>query len=33
VLISQEEWQKFSAETIEVRKMTYAYRMKVLEGD
>ena len=33
VLISPDEWQKSSAETIEVRKMIYSYRLKVLEGD
>ena len=33
VLISPEDWQKYSAETIEVRKMIYTYRKKVLEGD
>jgi four helix bundle protein len=30
-LISADEWQKFTAETIEIRKMVYAYRKKVLE--
>jgi four helix bundle protein len=29
-LISLDEWEKYSAETIEVRKMTYGYRKKVL---
>ena len=33
VLISPEDWQKYTAETIEVRKMTYTYRKKALEGD
>ena len=28
-LISIHEWQKYSAETIEVRKMTFGYRGKV----
>ena len=31
-LISPEQWQKLTAETIEIRKMTYAYRKKVLEN-
>ena len=30
-LFSSDEWQKFTAETIEIRKMVYAYRKKVLE--
>jgi four helix bundle protein len=32
-LISNGEWEKYSAETIEIRKMTYVYRRKVLESD
>ena len=32
-LISPDEWQKLTAETIEIRKMTYAYRKKVLDSD
>ena len=30
-LVSLDEWQTFSAETIEIRKMVYAYRKKVFE--
>ena len=30
-LFSPDEWQKFTAETIEIRKMVYTYRKKVLE--
>ena len=30
-LISPDVWQKLTAETIEIRKMTYAYRRRVLE--
>ena len=30
-LFSLEEWQKFTAETIEIRKMIYVYRRKVIE--
>jgi len=30
-LLSSDEWQKFTAETIEIRKMVYAYRERVLE--
>jgi four helix bundle protein len=29
-LISQEKWQRFTDETIEIRKMTYGYRKKIL---
>ena len=32
-LISLADWQKFTAETIEIRKMTYGYRKKVLASD
>ena len=32
-LMSIHEWQKYSAETIEVRKMVYGYRRKVLASD
>ena len=32
-LISQEDWLRYSNETIEIRKMAYAYRKKVLESD
>src|SRR5580765_6336326 len=27
-LLSSDEWQKFTAETIEIRKMVYAYRKR-----
>jgi four helix bundle protein len=30
-LFSLDEWQKFTAETIEIRKMVYTYREKVIE--
>src|SRR5437764_640573 len=30
-LISPDVWEKFTAETIEIRKMIYVYRKKVLE--
>jgi len=30
-LFSVDEWQKFTAETIEIRKMVYTYRRKLLE--
>ena len=30
-LLSYDEWQKFTAETIEIRKMVYTYRKRVLE--
>ena len=30
-LFSSDEWQKYTAETIEIRKMVYAYRKRVLE--
>jgi len=32
-LISPDVWQKYSAETIEIRKMTYGYRKKVLKNN
>ena len=33
-LLSLDEWQKFTAETIEIRKMVYVYRKRVIEtGD
>jgi four helix bundle protein len=32
-LVSPDDWQKYTAETIEVRKMTYMYRKRVLEDD
>ena len=25
------DWEKFSSETVEIRKMTYTYRKKVLK--
>ena len=31
-LISPDAWRKLSAETTEIRKMTYAYRRRVLES-
>ena len=30
-LISQYEWERFTGETIEIRKMVYTYRKRVLE--
>ena len=30
-LFSPEAWQKFTAETIEIRKMTHGYRKKVIQ--
>jgi len=33
VLISPSDWQRYSSETIEVRKMIYGYRKKLLQGD
>ena len=30
-LFSLDEWQKFTAETVEIRKMVYVYRRKLLE--
>lgn len=32
-LISTETWQKYTTETIEVRKMIYVYRVAVLRDD
>lgn len=32
-LISDQVWQKYSAETVTVRKMTYGYRKKIVESD
>ena len=32
-LMSPDAWQRFTAETIEVRKMTYGYRRSVLKND
>ena len=32
-LISLDEWQKYTAETIEVRKMTFGYRRKLLSSN
>ena len=32
-LFSLDEWEKFTAETIEIRKMTYGYRKKLLASD
>jgi len=32
-LISQRDWQSHTAETIEVRKMTFGYRKKVILSD
>jgi len=31
-LIAPELWRKLTAETIEIRKMTYAYRARVLDS-
>jgi four helix bundle protein len=31
-LLSPNDWQKYTAETIEIRKMTYGYRRKVLKS-
>jgi four helix bundle protein len=30
-LFTLHEWQRFSTETVEIRKMTYTYRKKVLQ--
>ena len=30
-LLSADDWRKFTAETIEIRKMVYVYRRKVIE--
>jgi four helix bundle protein len=32
-LMSQENWLRYSNETIEIRRMTFGYRKKVLEDD
>ena len=32
-LINHDDWQKYTAETIEVRKMVYGYRVQVLSDD
>ena len=32
-LMRHDTWQRHTAETIEIRKMTHAYRKKVLESD
>lgn len=32
-LISSTAWQRLAAETVEIRKMIFAYRKKVLESD
>jgi four helix bundle protein len=32
-LISEMEWQKYTQETIEVRKMIYAYRQSILRDE
>ena len=32
-LISLDDWQRLTAETIEIRKMTYSYRKKVIQSD
>ena len=32
-LISAEAWSKYATETIEIRKMIYVYRKKMLGGD
>ena len=31
-LISHQDWQRYTNETIEIRKMTFAYRRKVLQS-
>ena len=31
-LFSLDEWQRFTTETIEIRKMVYVYRRKVIEN-
>jgi four helix bundle protein len=31
-LFSVEEWERYTAETIEIRKMTYSYRKKVVSS-
>ena len=32
-LIKPNDWKKYTAETIEVRKMVYSYRVKVLSDE
>jgi len=32
-LVSPTDWQKCTAETIEIRKMVYTYRKKLLQSD
>jgi len=32
-LMSQDDWLRYSTETIEVRRMTFGYRRRVLEDD
>ncbi|MDB4874632.1 MAG: four helix bundle protein [Gemmatimonadetes bacterium] len=32
-LMSPDDWRRFTAETIEIRKMTYGYRRSVLNND
>lgn len=32
-LISDQLWHKYTSETVEVRKMIYAYRRKILDSD
>jgi four helix bundle protein len=31
-LVSPDDWQKYTAETIEIRKMIYGYRKKILRA-
>ena len=31
-LVAPDDWRKYTAETVEIRKMTYAYRRKVLDS-
>ena len=32
-LIALDEWQRHTAETVEIRKMIYSYRKKVIQSD
>ena len=32
-LLSSEEWRAFTAQTVEIRKMTYSYRRTMLTND
>lgn len=32
-LMSLDDWQRYTAETIEIRKMIYVYRKKVIQSD